>query len=74
MAAVMMVVFRLCFQLVVVERRMERALLELAAAQPEEDDWGDDQDVQQAGNHAADDGRGEGLHDFRALAVAPHDG
>ena len=58
----------------VVEGGVEGAAGEFAFAQPEEDDGGDDEDVDKAGDHAADDGSGERLHDFGALAAAPHDG
>ena len=47
--------------------------LQLALAQPGEEDRGDDQDVEEAADHAADDRRGQGPHDFRAGAGAPHD-
>lgn len=39
-----------------------------------EDHGGDDEDVEEAGEHASDNGGSEGFHDFRAGCGGPHDG
>ena len=44
-----------------------------ALAEPQENDGRDDEDMDQARNHTADDRCREWFHDFGALSMAPHD-
>ena len=54
---------------------MERAFIELALAQPEENHRGDDEDVNEAGNHPADlpayPARSDQALEFEALKNPP---
>lgn len=54
----------------------QRALLRdstgVRATAARENDGRNNQDVNEAGNHSTNDGRGERLHHFRALVVTPH--